>query len=382
MKFYEKKDITTNAHARVCLFESETGSPEYHIIIGTEGNDYTFAEQLKNVQVLFDDLFTGYSKDKNVFAFKRYFLSDAANQADLVYETEKGTKNAVLSVIQQPPMNGSKIALWAYLTEGEGEEVTNGYIVQRNGYRHHWSGGWKTMNGDSEQQTMSILSEYVKEIEKYGYKLEKDCLRTWLYVQNVDANYAGLVKARREFFSKENLTEKTHFITSTGIEGRCENPSIKAVMDAYSVHGLDRKQITYLHGLSHLNPTYEYGVTFERGVNIEFGDRKHYYISGTASIDNKGMIVHPGNIKLQTLRMWENVDVLLEEGGSSRKDIAQILVYIRDTGDYRVVKEMFEQKFPATPYVILLAPVCRPGWLIEMECIGIRKHSNLEYKVF
>ena len=36
----------------------------------------------------------------------------------------------------------------------------------------------------------------------------------------------------------------------------------------------------------------------------------------------------------------------------------------------------------ATPYVITLAPVCRPTWLIEMECVAIRSHSNPEYHDF
>ena len=61
-------------------------------------------------------------------------------------------------------------------------------------------------------------------------------------------------------------------------------------MDTYAVKGLQPGQIQFLYAPTHLNPTYEYGVTFERGTAVTYGDRKQIFISGTASIDNKGEI--------------------------------------------------------------------------------------------
>ena len=144
-------------------------------------------------------------------------------------------------------------------------------------------------------------------------------------------------------------------------------------MDTYAVKGIEESQIKYLYGSTHLNPTYEYGVTFERGTLVSYPDRKHIFISGTASIDNKGEILHPGNIRKQTERMLENVEVLMNEADSSLSDIAQAIVYLRDTADYSVVKKIFSDKGFEFPYLIVHAPVCRPGWLIEMECIGMKR---------
>ena len=50
--------------------------------------------------------------------------------------------------------------------------------------------------------------------------------------------------------------------------------------------------------------------------------------------------------------------------------------------DYAVVKEMYDKRFPATPKVFVHAPVCRPGWLIEMECMGVKRLENTEYAPF
>jgi enamine deaminase RidA (YjgF/YER057c/UK114 family) len=123
-------------------------------------------------------------------------------------------------------------------------------------------------------------------------------------------------------------------------------------------------------------------VTFERGTLLHYGDRKHAYISGTASIDNQGNVVHVGDIYKQTLRMWENVEQLLAEGNMSMKDCAQIIVYLRDTADYNMVSKMFSEHYPNIPTVITLAPVCRPTWLIEMECIAIKECENAQYANF
>jgi enamine deaminase RidA (YjgF/YER057c/UK114 family) len=63
-------------------------------------------------------------------------------------------------------------------------------------------------------------------------------------------------------------------------------------------------------------------------------------------------------------------------------DTAQIIVYLRDNADYNTVSQMFRQKYPNVPTVFTLAPVCRPTWLIEMECIAIRTATNNTFNNF
>ena len=70
--------------------------------------------------------------------------------------------------------------------------------------------------------------------------------------------------------------------------------------------------------------------------------------------------------------MWENVEVLLAEAGAGFDDVAQMIVYLRDIADYQAVRKMYEARFPNHPKVFLWAPVCRPGWLVEMECIAVK----------
>ncbi len=357
---------------QVSLFQPAGGAAEYHALFEVIDPSLPFARQYTLLMEAYDLWLAEEIQGAALPVFRRYFLSDAANQGETIYAREREYHGCAVSVLQQPPLNGTKIALWGYLQQADELSCCAPDMVacSHNGYRHLWSGGWHNLAATSEYQTRLLLNDYILRLSEQHCSLEANCIRTWFFVQNVDVNYAGVVKARKEVFVTQGLTEITHYITSTGIEGRHHNPDVLVQMDAYSVHGLQPAQIQFLYAPTHLNPTYEYGVTFERGVAVTYGDRRQVYLSGTASINNRGQIVHPGDILRQTERMMENVDVLLAEGGATTADIVQSLIYLRDTADYQLVKAWFDAHYPSLPCLIVLAPVCRPGWLIEIECIA------------
>lgn len=354
-------------------FNTEDGVTEYQALFSVTDPSLPFSEQLQSLQQAYTYMTRSILADNAIAVFRRYFLSDATNQADLVMAWECENSFCALSIVQQAPLNGSKIAMWTYWqTDMVVQNYDNGLVeATHNGYHHFWGGGACNRASNSEYQTRLLLNDYVLQLTEQGCRLADDCIRTWFFVQNVDVNYAGVVKARKEVFITQNLTEKTHYISSTGIEGRNADPNVFVQMDTYAVKGLQPGQIQFLYAPTHLNPTYEYGVTFERGTAVTYGDRKQIFISGTASIDNKGEIVYPGNILKQTERMLENIETLLQEAGAGLQDIMQAIVYLRDPADYVVVKQYIESRYPSLPHLIVHAPVCRPGWLIETECIAV-----------
>jgi enamine deaminase RidA (YjgF/YER057c/UK114 family) len=361
--------------ARIELTSFSAGEvTEIHAMLHIESRGELFEAQINRIQEAEKALMQSKQASGAKAVFKRYFLSDATNQASLISNADDCT----VSYIQQPPLDGSKVALWIYLQKGTDISSMNGAtIVTHNGYKHIWTMGITDTSADtSYMQTWKTLFTYIDTLKLFNATLKDNCIRTWFFVRDVDTQYGGLVKSRRECFVEQGLTQDTHYISSTGIGGTPADPKALVQMESYALTGFDPQQQRYLYAPTHLNKTYEYGVTFERGTLMQYGDRNHIYISGTASINNKGEVVHIGNINLQTTRMWENVEKLLEEGDMSYEDVMQIIVYLRDSSDYQTVKKMFEAKFHNIPTVITLAPVCRPTWLIEMECIAVKKASN------
>ena len=364
-------------------YEPQNGIAEYHAIFRITVPYLSFAEQIESIHSAYEHLVT--KEIPGVVAvLKRYFLSDAANQANVLLATQKEHTDCALSIVEQPPLDGTKVAFWVYLqTNVETRILPHGdYEVSHGGYRHIWSVSNYNNASTSEYQTRLLLNDYIARLAEQGCSLADNCIRTWFFVQNVDVNYGGVVKARNEVFLTQNLTENTHFIASTGIAGRHADHEVLVQMDAYAVNGVQKEQIHYLYAPTHLNPTYEYGVSFERGTYIDYGDRRHVFISGTASINNRGEIMYPGDIRRQTERMWENVEVLLAEAECTFEHVGHLIVYLRDIADYTVVQEMFEERFPNIPKVYLQAPVCRPGWLVEMECMAVKSIRNEAYKPY
>jgi len=359
------------AKADVSCFDNGTEVREYHAMIHITSPKLSYTQQLEAVMNAYTELL---QKLPGVHAvFKRYFLSDATNQADDIIVSDM--TDCAKSIIQQAPLDGTKIALWCYLMSGVQTGLTNSglYEVRHGNFRHLWNACAHNLATNSEYQMRLLFNEYVMQLAEEECSLANNCIRTWLFVNDIDLNYGGVVRARNQVFFTQGLTNQTHFIASTGIGGRQQDPNVLAQMDNYAIAGIQQEQIHYLYAPTHLNRTSDYGVSFERGTYVDYADRRQVFISGTASINNKGEVMYPKDVVKQTHRMWENVETLLKEAECTYEDVSEMIVYLRDTADYTIVKEMFEERFHDIPYVIVQAPVCRPEWLIEMECTAVKK---------
>lgn len=380
METKKLKIIINDVSVSLFAFDGGQGVREYLAMLTCTNPEQSFEEQARAMADSCEEIRTsnfhghlGKLSEAHP-VFKRYYLSDAANQLETLQKII-GEQDCAVSYVQQPPLQGAKLGLWVYLMAGtENHKIDdNMFAVTHNGYTELWSAQLMAAGKNAFDQTFDIMTTYAQRLRNLGCTLADNCLRTWLYVNDIDNHYDGVVKGRNAVFDTEHLTDDTHFIASTGIGGRCADHQVLCMMNAYAIKGIKPNDVRHLYALDHLNRTSDYGVRFERGSYIDFAGRRKVFISGTASIDNKGDIMHVGDIRQQVRRMWENIQALLAEGGCTFDDVAEMTVYLRDTADYKVVSDMFAQKFPDTPYIIVLAPVCRPGWLVETECLALKK---------
>ena len=317
--------------------------------------------------------------------FRRVFVSDALNQADTVAASPlaRGPAGApvAVSIVQQAPLSvpGIKLALLAYhvdsaATEARRQLSPHHILIERNGLGHLWStrlcahadGGTVS----AAAQTEAVFDALLDALEGQGGRLAEQCVRTWLYMKDVDVFYADMVTRRSEIFARHGMTADTHYIASTGIEGACAHRCDVVAMDAYSVLGLRADQVRYLNDFDRLCPTKTYNVTFERATRVGFADRAHLFISGTASIDRFGQVVHKGDVLRQLDRALENVGALLADGGGRLQDMMHLLVYLRDPADAAAIEGRLATVLPGVPRLLVQGAVCRPEWLVEVEGIA------------
>ena len=172
------------------------------------------------------------------------------------------------------------------------------------------------------------------------------------------------------------------FPASTGIEAQMAETSSLVSLDGLSVKGLVPEQIIRMEAPEYLCPTMDYNVTFERGINVLYGDRSHIYISGTASIDNKGEVVYPNDARKQAERTLLNIVALLNPQKATLGDMSYLIIYLRNFVDIKAVREVVDSAMPShIPRLYVKAPVCRPGWLVEIEGEAVVKIKT-EYPEF
>lgn len=335
-------------------------------------------DQIRTIERAEQELFKTLNVDLDGSVVKRFFSSDLINHRDaLVAYKKRQTTDFYFSLTEQPSVSAVKLALLGMCLNnitGKFRDDNVFYCDTTSGIRHIFVEHLIDPDPveDSAKQTERIFSFLKDKLAKHNATIEDNVLRTWIYVPHVDADYPGIVKARKEIFDSINLTKDTHYIASTGIQGGSGDQFARVSMDAYAVTGLDETKIRYIQALDHLSPTHIYGVTFERATAIEMGNTDFLFISGTASIDNKGDVVYPGDVVKQTERTLINISALLASAGFSETDLSSFMIYLRDPADLSFVKPPIDQYAGNLPAVYVKAPVCRPGWLIEIEATAGR----------
>jgi len=384
----------TGCRIRQSTFATDDGPIEAHLSIQLDGSG-SFSEQLAKLEAAYRETLQGMGLAWESALFRRIFVSDVANQEAAVGDSSlaccTGSAPVAVSLIEQCPLPGGKIALWAWHLDDQGldlerQETSSGISLSRGPLRHLWSTRGKleaeALHLDVAGQTHAAFQAYIAELGRQGATLRDHVQRTWIFVPSIDRDYGAMTAARRELFLDEGLSPESHYLASTGIAGRHSECQQDVILEGYAIAGIHPEQVRYLTAPDHLGPTQVYGVTFERGVSIQYGDRRHVLISGTASIDPQGRICHLRDVMAQTRRAFANVEALLHEAGAGFEDLAQMIVYLRDPSDQPVVQAWLEEHFPEVPCVLVHAPVCRPGWLIEVECSAIVESRDSRWSPF
>lgn len=298
----------------------------------------------------------------------KVFLSDMLNQHDELLRSRlhRELSRVPCSVVGQAPLSGAKLAVLLMTAESDSGRLFKSVRLSAA----------EAADADAYWQTIRLFEKYKTYLDAKSLDIRIHLVRTWLYISNIDITYAQVVKARNDFFRQCGLTVDTHLVASTGIGAENSYANALVGIDFLAYDNICEEDKKYLKAPDLLNATHEYGVAFERATRVVTPCGRRIYVSGTASIDNLGQVVYPGDVRLQVDRLLRNIQGLLNDGGACLVQVSYFIVYVRDIADRGVVERMFKLRFPHTPSVIVHAKVCRPGWLVEAECVINDSDSN------
>ncbi|MCX6152665.1 MAG: hypothetical protein NT007_00740 [Candidatus Kapabacteria bacterium] len=116
---------------------------------------------------------------------------------------------------------------------------------------------------------------------------------------------------------------------------------------------------------------------FERAKIIKYGEYIEILVSGTASIKGEET-VFISNPQQQTLVTIDNIQKLissenLESHGlqhlSEQRSFQMVRVYIKNSDDAKVIKEICDKEYRHIAIIYLIADVCREDLLVEIEAV-------------
>jgi enamine deaminase RidA (YjgF/YER057c/UK114 family) len=371
-------------------------------------NGNTLREQTQSAVDALIETLRGFDANDSLLHLT-FFLADAGKVAACREIVRKilGDKIPATSYVPQPPCEGSLVGIEA-LAIGKGKEkveitrISDQLLLARQN-------GSTWVYADQAVPSTSAPGVYEKTVCCYqhlrrllplaGARIDQT-LRTWLYLGGIvdddgpTQRYKELNRARTDVYeSVPFLTERLPddhdgpaYPASTGIGTNGRNISISAVAllseeeEVVAVPLENPRQTAAFAYSTRYSPQ---TPKFSRGMAIVHGANTTIYVSGTASITHSETR-HVGDVVAQTHETLENIGALISEEnlshhglpgcGTSLQGIAVARVYVKRPEDYLAVRDVCESRLPGVPLTYLVADVCRPDLLVEIEAIALSEN--------
>lgn len=104
---------------------------------------------------------------------------------------------------------------------------------------------------------------------------------------------------------------------------------------------------------------------------------KTIYVSGQVSVNEKGEVVGKGDLKTQTVQVFENLKAALAAAGATFRDVVKSNLYVVGLKSEQVpiLREVraryFDAKNPPASTLVGVEKLVGPDWLIEIEVVAV-----------
>jgi 2-iminobutanoate/2-iminopropanoate deaminase len=97
------------------------------------------------------------------------------------------------------------------------------------------------------------------------------------------------------------------------------------------------------------------------------------FLSGQIPIDPETNKLIEGDVVAQTVRVLENIKIVLEACGSSLAQVVKTTVFVKDLGEFAVINETYSRYFPENPPARSTVEAARlpRDVRVEIDCIAV-----------
>ncbi len=114
---------------------------------------------------------------------------------------------------------------------------------------------------------------------------------------------------------------------------------------------------------------------YSHGYSVNLGGSKIIFTTGQIALDKNGEVVAPNDVEEQTRFVYDSLNKILAEEGSSLDDVVKTTIYVTDMNDFpkisKVRNEYLSRSEPVST-LVEVSKLVKPDCKIEIEVIAIK----------
>jgi enamine deaminase RidA (YjgF/YER057c/UK114 family) len=230
---------------------------------------------------------------------------------------------------------------------------------------------------NAPEQARRMFERASEALAARGYSF-RGVARTWIYFSRLLDWYGDFNAVRNAHYAAAGLSTTAEpgmasaFPASTGIQA--QSASEECLMDVLAIDpgNAGRIEVRPVAQSGRQGQAAAYGSAFSRAMVIDWKEYRTIHISGTASIDPEGRSTHPGDARAQLRETMININALLEPEGAGLSNLCQGTLFAKSAAAAATCRDAARDLgLPALPFVEVIADVCRPELLVEIEAVAI-----------
>lgn len=115
---------------------------------------------------------------------------------------------------------------------------------------------------------------------------------------------------------------------------------------------------------------------YSHGYKVDLGNAELIFTTGQIALDKNGEIVSPDDVTKQAEFVFQSLEKILNEAGSSLDDVVKATIYVTDMSDFTKISQVRNKYFKNSEPVSTLVEVkklVKDGCKLEIEVIAVKK---------